>query len=161
MLCVTVRAIPFHRNYNICFYSTMEQDQNLLEHFSRKGIIRINVYVSKHVDVIRELAWQRGNPASITLFYVNQNRFSPAKTCWIRQTKDFASSSFNNQSVLPFSFTEFAFYFCKSSSQKNVHFFKMLLSTRVFQTKLLTVLVVLRANIAISTSSVKKFGFRC
>lgn len=81
MLCVTVRAIQFHRNYNICFHSTLEQDQNLLEHFSNNGIIKINVYVSKHVDVIRELAWHRANPASITLFFMNQNRFSPARTC--------------------------------------------------------------------------------
>lgn len=119
MLCVTVRAIQFHRNYNICFHSTLEQDQNLLEHFSNNGIIKINVYVSKHVDVIRELAWHRANPASITLFFVNQNRFSPARTCWIRQAKDFTSGSFNNQSVLSFSFIQLAFFF----------FFKLFLKT--------------------------------
>lgn len=126
MLCVTVRAIPFLRNYNICFHSTLEQDQNLLEHFSQNGIIKINVYISKHVDVIRELTWHRGNPASITMFYVNQNRFSPARACWIRQAKDFTSSSFNNQSVLLFSFIKLAIFFFWQIifSRKKVHFLK-------------------------------------
>lgn len=143
MLCVTVRAIPFHRNYNICFHSTLEQDQNLLEHFNRNGIIKINVYVSKHVDVIRELAWHRENPASITLFYVNQNRFSPARTCWIRQAKDFTYSSFNNESVLLFHQTcNFFFFLQIIFSWEKSSFFEMPYSKRVFQLKLLRVIVV-------------------